>query len=77
MLIIVADPESLFELELNGIFTPSFILNYQTKYKAGWLKLMTEFDQCKNLYDPIQRGSYYVFIPSSFVGKILSQILCT
>ncbi|ODM97282.1 Heat shock 70 kDa protein 12A, partial [Orchesella cincta] len=64
---LIDSPESLFEAELSTVFTPNYIFNYQNKYKAGWLKLMTEFEHAKNRYDPLSRQNYYVFVPSSFV----------
>ncbi len=60
-------PESLFEAELSTIFTQNYIFNYQNKHKAGWLKLMTEFEHAKNRFDPLSKQNYYVFVPSSFV----------
>jgi len=59
-------PENLFEAELSAIFTSSFLFNYQSKYKAGWLKLMTEFENAKNRFSLNFSHSYYVFVPSSF-----------
>ena len=58
-------PETQFIELLSRLFSPEFILKYESRFTPGWIELLVRFDEMKNVYFKYD-AKPFLFVPTSF-----------